>query len=268
MTDNGWRYELSEPENDISQYVKVLSYQLRQLLKSAEMIQAEPFHPFKDRLSRDMLRLRSSAGGFSLVSYNPRTPQRGVSGLRSVHALERALDNLLKNQLQRPGRETPEKELQSWLIREAAKHDGKVMPLNDVLGGDYWFVSDEIALSASRKAVADLLLVKVDAENVAQLVNVELKTERAMETFEQVILFRHVLEHAELQEMWKQFAEIMTRKKFKWQGGQQTWGIVVWPRSKNPELARANDKAKIFERVDVIGYHPNYTFERESIARL
>ncbi len=234
------------------------------------MIQAEPFHPFKDRLSRDMLRLRPSARGFSLVSYNPKTPQLGASGLGSVHDLERELDKLLKNPLHGPHRDTPEKELQSWLIHEAAKHDGRMTPLNNVLGGEYWFVSDEIALqiSASKKVVADLLLVKVDAENVAHLVNVELKSKRAMETFNQVILFRPVLEHAELQEMWKQFAEIMTRKKFQWQGVQQTHGIVVWPRSKNLELARANDKAKTFERVDVVGYQQTYTFERESIARL
>jgi hypothetical protein len=111
MTDNGWRYELSEPENDFLQNVNALSDWLKELVKSAAMIQAEPFHPLKDRLSREMLRLRPSAKGFSVVSYNPKTPQLGAPGLRSVHALERNLDKLLKNPLQRPGRDTPEKEL-------------------------------------------------------------------------------------------------------------------------------------------------------------
>ena len=62
---------------------------------------------------------------------------------------------------------------------------------------EYWFVSDEIAIKVnpSKKVVADLLLVKVDANAVAQLVNVELKYQRAMETFKQVKLFREVLAH-------------------------------------------------------------------------
>jgi hypothetical protein len=58
--------------------------------------------------------------------------------------------------------------------------------------------------------VADLLLVRVDAEGLASLVNAELKSNRVMETFRQVISFSAALEHPGLQAGWMRFATIMT----------------------------------------------------------
>jgi hypothetical protein len=177
----------------------------------------------------------------------------------------------MEKQLSPPGRKTPEKQLQSWLIQSALKSGGRLKMLDDVLGGQYWFVSDEIAIkTASIKVVADLLLVRVDAEGLAYPVNAELKSNRAMETFRQVICFRATLEHPGLQEGWKTFAEVMARGKFRWHPSQETRGVVIWPAvGKNPMNAMANEKRKDYARVDVIGYQEinHYTLEFEKLVK-
>lgn len=251
-------------EIEISQNVQPLSEQARKLVTNAKMIRAEPFHQFRDKLSFESLWLRPAVGGISAISYHADTPQRGF-GIASIQHLERKL----KEKLFRPGRPTPEKDLQSWLIRTAFESGGRLKPLNDALGGQYWFVSDEIAVRFnSKKVVPDLLLVKVDAEGLACLVNVELKSARLMETFQQVICFRAVLEHPDLHAIWREFAEIMTGEKFEWQPSQETCGVVVWPAIKikhDPTRALANQRRKNYERVDLVGYRDinGYTLECE-----
>jgi hypothetical protein len=254
-------------ENAISQNVMTLKNDLEKLVETASKVQKEPYQKLRDKLSRKQLRLRPSVGSFSLVSYAAKTPQLGSSNLNSISDLERAQGK----KLSKPRRDTPEKELQSWFIREALHNGGIVNPLNDVLkDGQYWFVSDEIAIAIKRKPleklVADLLLVKVDAEGLAHLVNVELKYDRLTQAFDQVMKFRAALEHPELQGLWKQFAETMTGKQFRWQPSQKAHGIVVWPRSNDSARALANEKTKKYERVDLVGFKENYHLEREPAA--
>jgi hypothetical protein len=226
-----------------------LSEQLQKLIKNAELIRSGRFQAFKDELSRKLLWLRPSVNGISAISCCDDTPQLGFS--ISDCDLERKMEIPLAS----PRRNTPEKRLQSWLIRRALKSGGILEPLHDVLGGQYWFVSDEIALkSASDKVVADLLLVAVNSKGLARLVNVELKSERLMETFRQVIYFRTALENPGLQEGWKRFAGVMTGKSFQWHPSQETYGVVIWPARQDPMKLRANAKRKDYARVDVIGY--------------
>ena len=144
---------MDDLESEISQNLQVLSKQLQKLVKNAEMVRSEPFQGFKDELSRKLLWLRPSVGGISAISCCAETPQRGFTKI--------SISNLGKNmekQLSPPGRKTPEKKLQSWLIQRALKSGGRLKLLDDVLGGQYWFVSDEIALTTAskRKVVADL----------------------------------------------------------------------------------------------------------------
>ena len=146
--------------------------------------------------------------------------------------------------------------------------------LDDILGGQYWFVSDEIAIkAASIKVVADLLLVRVDAEGLASLVGAELKSDRAMQTFKQVVCFRAALENPGLQKDWKEFAEVMTGKRFQWHPSHETRGVVIWPAvGGNQKNALANEKRKDYARVDVIGYRAvpgeinNYTLKVEKLT--
>lgn len=262
-TEKGSKLDMNDLKTEISQSLQELSEQLEKLVKNAEEIRSEQFQEFRDKLSRKLLCLRPSVGGISAVSCCENTPQLGFSNI-SIHKLERILDE----QLAPPKRRTPEKRLQSWLIQHALESAGRLKPIDDVLGGQNWFVSDEIALrtASNKKVVADMLTVRVDAQGLACLVNAELKSERQMETFRQVLRFRTALEHPGLQEGWKRFAEVMTGEQFRWNPSQETRGVVIWPAlGKSPRKALADEKRKAYPRVDVIGYHqmPAYSLECE-----
>lgn len=253
-------------QDDSTPTALLLSEQLQKLIRNAEMIRSEQFQAFKGELSRNLLCLRPSVGGISAISCCAETPQLGFPNI-SI----RKLQTIMKNPLPPPGRKTPEKKLQSWLIQNALKSGGRLKVLDDVLGGQYWFVSDEIALATASKTkvVADLLLVRVDAEGLACLVNAELKSDRLMETFRQVIRFRAALENPELQKDWKTFAEVMTGQLFQWHPSHETNGVVIWPAvGKNPMKPLANEKRKNYTRVAVVGYREidDYTLEFEPLA--
>jgi hypothetical protein len=241
-----------------------LSEQLQKLVKNAEMIRSDPFQAFKKELSHELLWLRPSVNGISAISCCEDTPQLGFSNISFCD-----LKEIMEKHLSPPKRETPEKRLQSWLIQHALKSNGRLELLDKILGGECWFVSDEIALkTASDKVVADMLLVCVNS-GLASLVNVELKSNRVMETFRQVICFRAALENPGLQDGWKRFAEVMTGQMFQWHPSQETRGVVIWPTvGKNSMHALANEKRKDFARVEVVGYRENnhYTLEPETLA--
>jgi hypothetical protein len=148
-----------------------LSEQLQKLVNNAERIQSEQFQVFKDELSRKLLWLRPSVNGISAISCCEDTPQLGFSNISICD-----LKEIMEKRLSPPKRETPEKRLQSWLIQHALKSNGRLELLDKILGGECWFVSDEIALkTASDKVVADMLLVCVNS-GLASLVNVELSS--------------------------------------------------------------------------------------------
>jgi hypothetical protein len=74
-----------------------------------------------------------------------------------------------------PGRSTPEKRLQSWLLREAYAADGKLCEFAD----DMFFVTDEqrFPLDEDKDVVCDLLAVRKTAQGLAP-VALELKSGR------------------------------------------------------------------------------------------
>jgi hypothetical protein len=243
-----------------------LPKQLQKLVKNAELIQSKQFQAFKDELSRKLLWLRPSVNGISAISCCEKTPQLGFTNI-SISNLAKKIEK----QLSPPKRPTPEKHLQSWLIQCALNSGGRLEVLDKELGGQYWFISDEIALkTASEKVVADLLLVRIDSDGLASLVNAELKSNRVMETFTQVISFREALENPDLQEGWKIFAEVMTGQNFQWHPSHETHGVVIWPAvGGNQKHALANEKRKDYVRVDVIGYRcdpetKEYTLDSET----
>ncbi len=240
-----------------------LTEQLQELVKNAEKIRSGPFQAFKDELSRNLMWLRPSVNGISAISCCEKTPQLGFPKISIRNLREK-----MEKQLSPPGRNTPEKQLQSWLIQRALKSGGRLELLDDILGGHIWFVADEIALNTvSGKVVADLLLVRVGSKGLASFVNVELKSERSMKTFRQVISFRAALENPLLQQGWKSFAEVMTEKSFLWNPSRETHGVVIWPAlDKDTMRAWANPQCEDYERMTVIGYRydpkmKKYTFD-------
>ncbi|MDR3413471.1 MAG: hypothetical protein P4L87_21370 [Formivibrio sp.] len=232
--------------------IETIATKLDELNKQAKLIKRFE-NKYKDKFAND-LRLRPSVGSFSLVSCADKTSQSGWSKLGSENGLNRAFGKAI----QRQRRNVPEKKLQSWLIREARKGARKIQSISELLGDQFWFVSDEIAISdpvTKKKFVADMLLVRVDNKNLAQLVNVELKYQRSMDTFRQVIKFREVLENPRLRRAWQHFAEIMTGRTFQWHLPQKnTYGLVIWPTADNPSRALANKKRADYERIGVLGF--------------
>jgi hypothetical protein len=82
-----------------------------------------------------------------LVSYSDGQPQLGFSDIRSASRLATKLQEPIPD----PRRPTPEKKIQSWLIRSAIPTRGELVPLSQLLGGKFWFISDEPAINIATK---------------------------------------------------------------------------------------------------------------------
>ena len=106
-----------------------LPKQLQKLVKNAEKIRSEQFQEFKDELSSKLLWLRPSVNGISAISCCEKTPQRGFTNISIRNLREK-----MEKQLFPPGRSTPEKQLQSWLIQSSLISGGRLKVLDDVPG--------------------------------------------------------------------------------------------------------------------------------------
>jgi hypothetical protein len=267
----------SEQQNCAS--VPSLADQLSRLRKNAELLMSDQIAQLKREYealySSQELRLRPSVGSFSLVSCADDAPQRGFSGLKSVAHLKGGLIALqnMPEALKNTGRGTPEKKLQSWLLRSTLSAARELTALPKNAGDRYWLVSDEVALTTQsnenekRRIVADMLLVKENAEGAAQLVSVELKSLRTMDTFTQVEKFRLLLERDDLKAHWQAFAETMLTRQFRWHEPWASHGVVVWPALRSGVSARESTQRRIsaYSGLDVIGYVNGspYTFQME-----
>ena len=244
---------------------EAVSSQVASLVKTASVItQDKGILELTEQLRSQQRRIRPSVKGFSLVSYSETTPQLGFSDIRSASRLAAKL----QEPIPAPRRVTPEKKLQSWLIRSAISTGGEIAPLSSLFGSRFWFSSDEIAISVvtidgSRrmKIIGDLLLVREDDQGRAQFVNVELKSKRTTDTFTQVLNFRRLIEHPKLQKDWRQFAQTMTGKVFNWEESSNTHGLVIWPLASGQ--SRFAKRGTRYERIDLIGYEMCYTLKIE-----
>jgi hypothetical protein len=105
-----------------------------------------------------------------MVGLLPDKPQRGKSGLTDLDRVAVEFEPLFAQHYvnAKQGRPTGEKALQSFLIREAYKHDRLLVPLNAASAEtaapfELWFVTDEIALPVEGgKAVCDVLALRRD----------------------------------------------------------------------------------------------------------
>jgi hypothetical protein len=108
---------------------------------------------------------RPASGGVTMVGLLHHRPQRGIGGLRDLDQLVADFEVLFaKNCADIPqGRGTDEKELQSYLIREARRNGRHIEPLNAAFRGagspvDLVFITDEIPLPGDgEKTVCDIL---------------------------------------------------------------------------------------------------------------
>jgi hypothetical protein len=218
-----------------------LNIQLEQLLQNANSLRSDEIleivDKYRDLFDRYRFRLRPSVGSISLVSYSRYTPQLGFSDIKGARVLQEKLEALREKRvvLNAPGRDTPEKDLQSWLISEAMQNKGRVASIERALNDhhSYWFVSDEIALKdpeTGKRLVADLLFVREDGRGELEFVNVELKSQRSTETHDQAKDFSSFVKEPGWVALWRNFAVTMLdRKECLWKEAGGCRGLVVWP---------------------------------------
>ena len=226
--------------------MNLLNSQLEQLIENARRIKTPEFvraiEDHSDLFKYYRFRLRPSVSSMSLVSCSHWTPQLGFSGITNATALRNKLESLKQDKisLDRPGRETPEKALQSWLISQAIANGQKLASIDAALndGHSYRFVTDEISLKISddpqqsgsgNRVVADLLLIRTNGQGESEIVNAELKSQRSTETFEQIDHFWKFMGKDQLN-LWREFIGIMLgNDELRWKDVNAPRGIVVWP---------------------------------------
>jgi hypothetical protein len=267
MTANGGASNMSAA-NDILDQLSALVERAKFIRKDQQV--GAVIQQYNDLFERYQLRLRPSVGSFSLVSCAWESPQLGRSGLASANDLARELKSLQTGEwaIKKPGRSTPEKTLQSWLI-STARASGEILPISAAAqdGARYWFVTDEIALHGSDKFVADMLLVKEAENGHAEFVNTELKYTRSMSTFIQVETFRAVLTRGDLTVLWRELAETMTGRQFNWDDSSQSSGLVIWPSLPGDKITPrvTIEKLRTQDRINTLAYSgPQFSLALES----
>jgi hypothetical protein len=257
-----------------------LNAQLENLLRNAKYLESDEIieivSKYGDLFNQYRFRLRPSVGSISLVSCSSYTPQLGFSNIKSARALREKLEALRERRatLSAPGRDTPEKSLQSWLILDAMQNNGSVASIERALDDrhSYWFVSDEIALKnpeTEKRLVADLLLVREDGLGELEFVNVELKSQRTTETHIQAKNFSRFIQKPDRVALWRDFAETMLPKKTcRWKEPGQCRGLVVWPFGSGATSSRGRTVDLLnqykAEGIDTICYAgPEYRFGPE-----
>jgi len=122
---------------------------------------------------------RPSATGVAMVGLTSDRPQRGKSGIRDLARLARNFEEAFKKHClpDEQGRETPERALQSFLIRNALSNGRRMKALEAAVGKGpaLRFITDELSLPDGKgKVVCDLLALRDDDTPVV----IELKSSR------------------------------------------------------------------------------------------
>lgn len=231
---------------------------LAKTIEWARRIRAE-LQPLLDAHG-DRVHFRPSSEGVALVGLLPKRPQRGRSGVRNLAALAASFEAEFKEHCLdvEHGRPTPEKGLQSFLIRSAQVRHRKLEPINAASRGtsspvELLFITDELALPDGNggKVVCDLLALRVDGGRATPAA-IELKSAREMtRLIEQVTEYAAAVDaHADL------FAELfgaLLGRSVVFDAPCEKW--IVWPQagaSRDPREAELGTKG-----IRVVGYVPS-----------
>jgi hypothetical protein len=183
----------------------------------------------------ERVHFRPTSNGVTMVGLLHDRPQRGLGGIKDLDRITSDFFEALFHEhceAVPQGRGTDEKQLQSFLIREAYEHGRHMEPLNaaDRVAGqafDLVFVTDEIPVPGDdQRIVCDILALRRDEAGRHVPVVVELKSERALtRLLEQVEGYAHLVDlHAGL------FARLFTALL----GEPVSFGgpcekMIVWP---------------------------------------
>jgi hypothetical protein len=199
---------------------------------------------FYEELLKKEAHFRGNINSCSLISLNRETPETGISNVTETNAES----TLLNFNPQKPGRETPEKSLQSWIILNAIRNN-HILPFGDNLT----FITSELAIVLKdNKHINDILAINENND----LVVIELKSLRVNEVKEQALEFEKIIK--EERDFFRQLTELMTGRN--WNGNVKC--AIVWPKA-NRESQKSQDTR--YEEIEVYQYseHSNhYTFEK------
>lgn len=190
-----------------------------------------------DLLQNLELHCRGNLNSMSLISVNKDTPERGFSNIEN----EDEMLNKSEVKLDKPGRPTPEKVLQAWVIKYAFNDVNHMLPF----GNKIKFITSEMAAenNLGKKYVNDILGFSSDGE----LCIIELKYARHLtrlveqiEDFEEYISDNNAL-----------FIELLKIHNCEWDGNKLK-RIIVWPHSKNPRKSTLEELST--SKVTAYGY--------------
>ncbi len=181
----------------------------------------------------DRVHFRPSSTGIAMVGLLHERPQRGKSGLRNPERVAKNFETLFATHCRDvdQGRETGEKALQSFLIRESYRHGRRLEPINVASRNtnepvELVFVTDEIPLPVEGgKIVCDILALRRDGGR-STAVLLELKDDRMLTRLvEQVDSYAALVDaHAD------PFADLfgaLLGETIKFDARTEKW--IVWP---------------------------------------
>lgn len=185
-----------------------------------------------ERANRGRVHFRPAESGVTMVGLLPGRPQRGRGGYSTDALLRVFADEFQKRCVDVPqGRPTPEKELQSFLIADAYRHDRSMAALASANGdrdnlSNVRFVTDEISINNGNvRVVCDLLAVRsLDTGHCPVLI--ELKSSRQMtRLIEQVEGFTVALDRYSAQ--FEELFSAVLGEEITFASRPERW--IVWP---------------------------------------
>ncbi len=201
---------------------------------------------YNKELLNKKLHFRGNQNSFSLISLAKETAEKGKSGMKSK---DKAVE-LLKNddelsKILKPGRATPEKELQAWMIYSSMNNNG-FLPF-DV---NMMFITSELVfenkerykLLKSKREKRDIRndILAIDKDN--NLCIIELKSKRDNEVKNQTIEFEKVVKNETA--FFHRLVKLYTDKD--WNG--EIRKISIWPK------AKGKSKKREFKEVEEFNY--------------
>lgn len=204
----------------------------------------------------DCVHFRPSSTGVAMVGLLHDRPQRGKSGLRDLKKAASEFETLFSKHCRdvEHGRETGEKALQSFLIRESYRNGRRIHPINVASAAtnepvELVFVTDEISLPLDEeKIVCDVLALRRDGGRSTPVL-LELKDARMLTRLvEQVERYSALIdEHADL------FAELfgaLLGESVRFDGPTEKW--IMWPAARDGREPWEEDLRA--RNIRVVGY--------------
>ena len=213
-------------------------------------------------LENGLVHLRPTDRGITMVGLLSHRPQRGKGGYK-VDKLLRAFDVEFSKYCDKVshGRPTPEKELQSFLISSAYKHNRTLTMLNPTeQEEDIVFITDELPLHTDTgKVVCDILAFQGNQDNGKPIL-IELKSAREMQRLvEQLSGYTSAMKLFYPQ--FEQLYSTVLGRDIRFNNSPEKW--LVWPAlgdrletdRREPELNRQGIRVVQYRGDSTKGYH-------------